>query len=316
MVIVGWNDTSASVTGGHRHQGQRLQQGHRPHRQPRGALPVHLLRVEHHRRQRGWEHRHRHLLTVGGLRGHPRPRVQRGLAHQPCWTRPRARPETAPPAAAAASPPPPPATSWSAGNMVSTLTHGPATGWTLRFVTSPDGDLAEDRVATTAGAYTGSAPLDGAGTWVMQTVAFKARPARHHAAQCDCRPRRPPGRPLSGTVSVTVTANDPDSGLQASLAPGGWRDGGTPAEHQPGDLLAQHRQVHQRRRTPSAPAPSTGCAPPATPPPVSVTFSNASAGNPAVTGLVSPLTTLPIIVVHTSQLPDSRLLISGGPVPR
>ena len=48
------------------------------------------------------------------------------------------------------------------------------------------------------------------------------------------------------------------------------------------------------------------------PPPVSVTFTNASPGNPALSGLVSPLTSLPIVVVHSSLLPDSRMLISEG----
>ena len=47
-------------------------------------------------------------------------------------------------------------------------------------------------------------------------------------------------------------------------------------------------------------------------PGVSVSFSNASPGNPAVKGLWSGLTSLPIVVVHTSQLPDGRILISEG----
>ena len=99
-------------------------------------------------------------------------------------------------------------------NMISTLTHGPASGWTLRFVTSPDGDLAEDRIGTTTGAYLGSAPLDGAGTWVHQTVAFRAAPPDTTAPNVAVTSPTA-GSALTGTVTVGVTAADPDSGLQA-----------------------------------------------------------------------------------------------------
>jgi hypothetical protein len=40
-------------------------------------------------------------------------------------------------------------------------------------ITNPDGDIAEDRVVSTAGSYSATAPLGGAGPWVMQMVAFK-----------------------------------------------------------------------------------------------------------------------------------------------
>ncbi len=197
-----------------------------------------------------------------------------------------------------------------AGNMVSTLSHGPATGWTLRFVTSPDGDLAEDRIATNAGAYTGSAPLDGAGTWVMQTVAFKAAPPDTTPPNVTVTAPAP-GAALSGTVNVTVTADDPDSGLQAISLLVDGATVGLLQNTSPATFSLNTAKFTNGAHAISASAlngvRTTGYAAP-----VSVTFSNASPGNPAVTGLVSPLTTLPIIVVHTSQLPDSRLLISEG----
>ena len=59
-------------------------------------------------------------------------------------------------------------------NYVFTSTSGPATGFTKRMITSPDGNIAEDRVVTTMGSYSASAPLSSAGLWVMQMVAFKA----------------------------------------------------------------------------------------------------------------------------------------------
>ena len=59
-------------------------------------------------------------------------------------------------------------------NIVFTSTSGPGTGFTRRMITSPDGDIAEDRVVTTAGSYSASAPLSSSGPWIMQMVAFKA----------------------------------------------------------------------------------------------------------------------------------------------
>jgi glucose/arabinose dehydrogenase len=46
------------------------------------------------------------------------------------------------------------------------------TGFTRRIITSPDADIAEDRVVTTAGSY--GATASGSGQWVMQMVAFRA----------------------------------------------------------------------------------------------------------------------------------------------
>src|SRR5260370_7082671 len=61
-----------------------------------------------------------------------------------------------------------------AANIVWPNTTGPGTGWTSRVITSPDGDIAEDQAVATAGSYSVTAPLSGAGPWVMQAVAFKA----------------------------------------------------------------------------------------------------------------------------------------------
>ncbi len=152
-----------------------------------------------------------------------------------------------------------------AGNMVSTLSHGPATGWTLRFVTSPDGDLAEDRIATNAGAYTGSAPLDGAGTWVMQTVAFKAAPPDTTPPNVTVTSHRRRGAALSGTVNVTVTARrsglGPAGDLSSWWTARRWGSCRTPARR-PSRSTPPSSPTG---RMPSAPAPSTGCARPATP---------------------------------------------------
>ena len=61
-----------------------------------------------------------------------------------------------------------------AANTVWTTTAGPGSGWTSRVITNPDGDIAEDRMVSALGSYAVTAPLSGAGPWVMQAVAFKA----------------------------------------------------------------------------------------------------------------------------------------------
>ena len=59
-------------------------------------------------------------------------------------------------------------------NTVFTLNLTPGSGFTSRIITTPDGDLAEDQVANTAGSYSASASLVSAGPWVMQMVTFSA----------------------------------------------------------------------------------------------------------------------------------------------
>ena len=61
-----------------------------------------------------------------------------------------------------------------AANMVATLTSAAGTGFTSRVITTPNGDIAQDRVVTAIGSYGASAPLSGAGAWIMQMVAVKA----------------------------------------------------------------------------------------------------------------------------------------------
>jgi hypothetical protein len=58
-------------------------------------------------------------------------------------------------------------------NMVYTLTGAAGSGFTTRVITSPDGDMAEDKVVTTAGSNSATATLTSSGPWVMQMVTFK-----------------------------------------------------------------------------------------------------------------------------------------------
>src|SRR5262252_893704 len=61
-----------------------------------------------------------------------------------------------------------------AANLVATLTSGAGAGFTSRMITVPDGDILEDQIVSTTGSYTATAPLNPAGAWIMQLVAFKA----------------------------------------------------------------------------------------------------------------------------------------------
>jgi Fibronectin type III domain len=83
-----------------------------------------------------------------------------------------------------------------AANLVGTTTSGPGSGFTSRMVTTPDGDIAEDRMVTATGSYSASAPLTSSGFWIMQMVAFKA----------------------AGTVATTPNPPTAPGGLAATAA--------------------------------------------------------------------------------------------------
>ncbi|MGB2591015.1 MAG: LamG-like jellyroll fold domain-containing protein, partial [Candidatus Acidiferrum sp.] len=59
-------------------------------------------------------------------------------------------------------------------NIVVSMTTGPGSGFTQRVLTSPDGDIAEDKAISATGTYSASAPLGSSAAWIMQMVAFKA----------------------------------------------------------------------------------------------------------------------------------------------
>jgi hypothetical protein len=61
-----------------------------------------------------------------------------------------------------------------AANLVQTTTTGAGSGFTNRMITSPDGDIAEDRLVTAIGNYGATATLNPAAQWIMQMVAFRA----------------------------------------------------------------------------------------------------------------------------------------------
>ena len=61
-------------------------------------------------------------------------------------------------------------------NLVQTGTTGPGSGFTNRMITIPDSDIAEDQIVTLTGNYTATAPISPSAPWIMQIVAFKRHP--------------------------------------------------------------------------------------------------------------------------------------------
>jgi hypothetical protein len=58
-------------------------------------------------------------------------------------------------------------------NTVRTATIGADAGFTQRLLTSPDGNIVEDRIATGPGIYSAAPSLTAPGNWVMQLVGFR-----------------------------------------------------------------------------------------------------------------------------------------------
>jgi hypothetical protein len=61
-------------------------------------------------------------------------------------------------------------------NMVSTDTRAAGTGFASRTITHIDSDIAEDMIVTVAGTYSATASLGTSGNWIMQMATFKRAP--------------------------------------------------------------------------------------------------------------------------------------------
>ena len=58
-------------------------------------------------------------------------------------------------------------------NTVATLTKAAGSGFASRIITVPDGNVAEDKVVTSSGSNSATATLTASGPWVMQMATFK-----------------------------------------------------------------------------------------------------------------------------------------------
>ena len=96
-------------------------------------------------------------------------------------------------------------------NDVRTGTTGAGPGYTERMISSPNGDILEDRIVTAVGSYSASAPVAPSGGWVMQMVAFRAAGGSGGTV-----PLISSLSPTSGAVGKSVTI----SGANFGAAPG------------------------------------------------------------------------------------------------
>jgi len=101
-------------------------------------------------------------------------------------------------------------------NMVTSRTTGPGSGFTQRLLTSPDGDIAEDRMVTATGSYSAIAPITR-GRWIMQMVAFRT-PASGGDTQPPTAPTNPTATATSGTqINLSWTASTDNVGVTGYL---------------------------------------------------------------------------------------------------
>src|SRR5262245_6688989 len=83
-------------------------------------------------------------------------------------------------------------------NNVQKSTRAAGSGFMSRVITSPDGDILEDRIVTASGSYSATAALNGNGGWVMQMVAFRSANTTG-----DSQPPTPPTQLAASATSGT-----------------------------------------------------------------------------------------------------------------
>ncbi|HSB75240.1 MAG TPA: IPT/TIG domain-containing protein [Terriglobales bacterium] len=101
-------------------------------------------------------------------------------------------------------------------DTVYTGNAGPGPGFSARIITSPDSDLAEDRVVNVTGSYNASAPLSSSGNWVMQMAAFRQKGAIANPAPT-VSSISPVSGPTGGGTAVTISGSNFASGASVSL---------------------------------------------------------------------------------------------------
>jgi hypothetical protein len=203
-----------------------------------------------------------------------------------------------------------------AANTVQGLTTGADPNFTQRMLTIPDGNIAEDRVVTVAGSYSCSDPQSPAYGWVMQMVAFRAAAFQPDTTPPSVTITSPtPGAALTGTNTVAVSASDSGggtgvAGVQISVDGVPYRTAAITVPYTFSlDTTKFANGTHSLTASAWDFAQNTGNASP-----VAVTFSNSSPGNPAQLGVWSGTVPLPIVSVHSALLPGGRVLLSEGEI--
>jgi hypothetical protein len=197
-------------------------------------------------------------------------------------------------------------------NTVESRTLGAGSGFTPRLLTSPNGDIAEDRIVAATGFNSARAPVEGPNAgWVMQMVAFRSAinlppdttpPSVKIAAPAA-------GARVSGTITITVIATDSGTGVAAVRFGVDGVPYGTALTTSPYTFTLNTAKFAGGSHTLTASAwdfaNNLGSAKP-----ISLTFT--SSGNPAATGMWSGLVPLPIVAVDSVLLPNGKILMWDG----
>ena len=200
-------------------------------------------------------------------------------------------------------------------NTVQTSNSGPGAGFTQRLLTQPDGDIVEDRVVTAPGLYSATAPLPTPGFYVMQLVAFRA------TGSFVSQPGTTPptvnitaptvGATLSSTATVTVNATAASSGITGVQLQVDGVPFGTAVTSTPYTFSLNTSKFANGTHSLTASAWDCGNNM-GNSNPVSVTFSNSSAANPAQSGVWSGVASLPLVPVNAALLPGGKVLFYDG----
>jgi hypothetical protein len=109
-----------------------------------------------------------------------------------------------------------------AANMVATITQGSIGNFTTRIITTPDSDIAQDSIVSTTGSFNASAQLIGSGPWVMQTATFAAAGGQQPGASApQVSGISPNSGPVGGGTSVTITGANFITGATVQLGANG-----------------------------------------------------------------------------------------------
>jgi galactose oxidase-like protein/chitobiase/beta-hexosaminidase-like protein/Big-like domain-containing protein/Kelch motif protein len=196
-------------------------------------------------------------------------------------------------------------------SQVQNVTTGTGSGYTKRLITSPNGDILEDQVVAAVGSYSATATIS-AGGWIMHMVAFRGAAGGGGGGPDTTPPNVSVTSPTAGStlvgrvnISVTATDNTAVSGVQFQI------DGvnvGPVVAASPYTASLDTTQFANGTHLVSAyawdPARNIGSSAS-----VSVTFSNSSPGNPAQVGLWSGTITWPLVAVHATLLSTGRVLL-------
>ena len=88
-------------------------------------------------------------------------------------------------------------------------------GFTSRIITSPDGDIAEDRSVSTSGSYSATAALSYSGGWIMQMATFRGGSGGGT------------GNPAPTVASITPNSGTVNGGTPVTISGTGFLSGAT-----------------------------------------------------------------------------------------